>query len=237
MKRLLIVFITLCFAIGAAACTTQTTRKKRKTQTFATSEIAASSTNERSEEPVPSDTDADVTATALTSVSSTTTTTQAASTTRTTTRTTTTRTTVRTTTTARTTTTRQTATTVTVTQSEFKAEVLRLVNVERNKAGLAPLSVGSAAAQSAADVRTNEIKVSFSHTRPNGSSCFTALSEAGVHYHAAGENIAYGYRTPAAVMEGWMNSAGHRSNILNPSFTHVSISFDDYSWTQLFYTP
>ena len=115
--------------------------------------------------------------------------------------------------------------------SEMQQEVLRLVNIEREKAGLAPLEYVFSL-QEAADLRASEIKQSFSHTRPDGNSCFTVLD--GFNYYAAGENIAKGYRTPEAVVEGWMNSNGHRANILSPDFNGIVIGFEDYHWVQLF---
>ena len=122
------------------------------------------------------------------------------------------------------------------TQGDY-AEVVRLVNAERAKQGLSALKV-STTVQSAAQVRAKEIKQSFSHTRPNGSSCFTALTEAGVSYRGAGENIAYGQSTPAAVMNAWMNSEGHRANIMNGSFTTIGVGYTVINgtpyWTQMF---
>lgn len=123
-------------------------------------------------------------------------------------------------------------------QDAFVNEVVRLVNEERQKSGLPSLKVSEQAAK-AAGVRANELEHSFSHTRPDGSSFSTALSQAGASYRGAGENIAYGQRTPEAVMESWMNSAGHRANILNPKYTsigvgHVKNSDGIHYWTQLF---
>lgn len=121
----------------------------------------------------------------------------------------------------------------------YAARVLELVNEERAKAGVAPLTLDTSA-QAAADTRAREIKSSFSHTRPNGSSFSTALTEAGVNFRASGENIAYGQKSPEAVMNGWMNSSGHRANILNKNFTSIGIGHYqdgagvDY-WTQLFF--
>lgn len=121
----------------------------------------------------------------------------------------------------------------------YAARVLELVNAERAKAGVAPLTLDTSA-QAAAETRAKEIKSSFSHTRPNGSSFSTALTEAGVTYRASGENIAYGQKSPEAVMNGWMNSSGHRANILNKNFTSIGIGHYqdgagvDY-WTQLFF--
>ena len=113
-----------------------------------------------------------------------------------------------------------------------------LVNQERAKAGLAPLSVSRPAA-SAALVRSKEIEGTFSHTRPNGSSFSTALTEQGMNYRSAGENIAWGQKTPEQVMNAWMNSAGHRANILNAKFTAIGVgcyrnAAGVYYWTQLF---
>ena len=123
-------------------------------------------------------------------------------------------------------------------QDAFANEVVRLVNEERAKAGLPALTVDRGAA-SAAQVRAKEIERSFSHTRPDGSSFNSALTEAGVNFRGAGENIAYGQNSPEKVMEGWMNSSGHRANILNRDFTSIGVghyqdaSGTDY-WTQLF---
>ena len=125
--------------------------------------------------------------------------------------------------------------------SEFNAayedEVIRLVNAERAKYGLAALSKDNGA-QNVAHVRAKEIVQSFSHTRPNGTSCFTAATELGVTYRSAGENIAYGYRTPEQVVTGWMNSEGHRKNILSSSYTKIGVgcyaSGGVLYWSQFF---
>ena len=126
-------------------------------------------------------------------------------------------------------------------ETEYHAYVLRvveLVNEERAKAGLKPVTLQkniSAAAQ----VRAQETEVSFSHTRPDGTKFTTALAQAGVTYRGAGENIAWGQRTPEQVMNGWMNSAGHRANILNEKFTSIGVGYYQNAagtnyWTQLF---
>lgn len=123
-------------------------------------------------------------------------------------------------------------------QDAYRNAVVDLVNAERAKAGLRPLSVDTRAAQ-AAQLRAQEIKNTFSHTRPDGSSFSTALNQAGASYRGAGENIAYGQNSPKAVMQGWMNSSGHRANILNKDYTAIGVghykdaSGTDY-WTQLF---
>ena len=103
----------------------------------------------------------------------------------------------------------------------YEAEVVRLVNAERAKYGLAALTQDDGA-QNVAHVRAKEIVQSFSHTRPDGRSCFTASSDQGVTYRSAGENIAYGYATPAQVVNGWMNSEGHRKNILSAVYTKIT---------------
>lgn len=123
------------------------------------------------------------------------------------------------------------------TQLSFAARVARLVNEERAKAGLSPLQVDQNV-QAAAQVRAVEIKTSFSHTRPDGRDFSTALKEQGVSYRGSGENIAWGQKSPEQVMEGWMNSAGHRANILNERFTSIGVGYVQIGgvnyWTQLF---
>lgn len=121
--------------------------------------------------------------------------------------------------------------------SDYAAEVVRLVNVERAKNGLAALSVDTGV-QAAAQVRAAEQAEVFSHTRPDGSACFTALTEQGVTYRTAGENIAYGQQTPDAVMNAWMNSSGHRANILGSQFTKIGVGYTVINgtpyWAQMF---
>lgn len=123
-------------------------------------------------------------------------------------------------------------------RSRFAQEILRLVNQERANAGLEQLKMNDGA-QKAAQVRAKEQERKFSHTRPDGSSCFTALSDAGVSYQYAGENIAYGQKSPTEVMKGWMNSSGHRANILSKDFTQIGVGVYEggngtYYWTQMF---
>lgn len=120
----------------------------------------------------------------------------------------------------------------------FIQRVVALVNVERAKENLSPLTVNKKV-QAAAQVRAKECEQYFSHTRPNGSSFATALREQGVTYKNAGENIAWGQHTPEEVVTAWMNSAGHRKNIMNPNFTTIGVGYyenakgTDY-WCQLF---
>lgn len=119
----------------------------------------------------------------------------------------------------------------------YEDEVIRMVNIERSKYGLSALQKDQGAA-SVAHVRAKEIVQSFSHTRPDGSSCFTAAKELGVSYSAAGENIAYGYADPQQVVNGWMNSEGHRKNILSSSFSKIGVgcysSGNVLYWSQFF---
>lgn len=123
-------------------------------------------------------------------------------------------------------------------QHAFIQRVVDLVNAERAKEGLSPLTV-NVNVQAAAQVRAKECEQYFSHTRPNGSSFATALREQGVTYKSAGENIAWGQRTPEEVVSAWMNSSGHRKNIMNPNFTTIGVGYyenargTDY-WCQLF---
>lgn len=120
----------------------------------------------------------------------------------------------------------------------FAMQVVKLVNQERAKEGLPALTV-DANIEKAALVRAMETEKSFSHTRPDGRTFSTALTEAGVTFRGAGENIAYGQKTPEQVMEGWMNSPGHRANIMNKNFTKIGVGYYQNSngvkyWTQLF---
>jgi uncharacterized protein YkwD len=106
--------------------------------------------------------------------------------------------------------------------SSFASQVLKLVNQERVKGGLSELTMSSALT-APANKRAQEIKQSFSHTRPNGSAWSTVLDEYNVSVSTAGENLAYGYNTPEAVVTGWMNSPGHRANIMNGKFHKIGI--------------
>lgn len=121
--------------------------------------------------------------------------------------------------------------------SDQEWEVLKLVNEKRLNKRMAPLSV-MGNLQAVSDVRSAELSKEFSHTRPDGNSCFTSLQ--GISYDSAGENIAAGYSSSAEVMEGWMNSPGHKANILSSKFTHVGIGYygiaatGHHYWSQMF---
>ena len=121
--------------------------------------------------------------------------------------------------------------------TSFEAEVVRLVNMERAKYGLAPLTedwqLSRVARYKSQDMKDNGY---FSHTSPVYGSPFQMMKSFGISYRTAGENIAKGQRTPAAVVSAWMNSSGHRANILNSSFTHIGVGYvaSGHYWTQMF---
>ncbi len=125
------------------------------------------------------------------------------------------------------------------TSTDFISEVVRLVNEERAAYGLSPLQTMEGLT-AAAQIRAEELPELFSHTRPDGSSCFTVLNEAGIKYSMSGENIAAGQSTPAAVVSSWMDSEGHRANILNSRFQYIGVGYVQTNsgygryWTQLF---
>ena len=113
--------------------------------------------------------------------------------------------------------------------SSAASEVVRLTNSARSEDG---------ALSEAAAVRAREIARSFSHTRPSGASFSSALSESGVSYLRAGENIASGQKSASEVVNAWMNSPGHRANILNSSYSRIgsaSVNIDGtLYWVQIF---
>lgn len=115
--------------------------------------------------------------------------------------------------------------------------VLAEVNAARAQNGLSALTL-DANMNRAAAVRATELAQSFSHTRPNGSRGLTALNEAGVSYRTVGENIASGQQTAQAVVSAWMNSSGHRANILSTLFGRMGVGQATIGrrtyWVQLF---
>ncbi len=122
--------------------------------------------------------------------------------------------------------------------SDMAQQVIDLVNSYRAQYGLSPVAY-DADATYAAQKRAVEIQSVFSHTRPDGSRCFTALDECGAAYRGAGENIAMGQQNAQEVMNDWMNSEGHRANILNSSFKNIGVGVAKgadgrYYWTQMF---
>ena len=127
-------------------------------------------------------------------------------------------------------------TTSIITDSEdddFESAVIRSVNKHRAEQGLSELSY-SPELSAAADIRAKELVSSFSNIRPDGSLCIT------VDPLVKGENIEKGYATPELVMEAWMNSDGHKKNILTKQYTIIGVgcyydsASDTYYWVQLF---
>lgn len=122
---------------------------------------------------------------------------------------------------------------------EFAYEVVELVNKVREENGLGKLSTTPELMKTSL-VRAKEIVTLMSHTRPDGTPCVTAFDQNGVKHNWAGENIAGGQDTPAEVMEGWMNSPGHRANILRAEFGHIGVGCYQTNgkygiyWTQCF---
>lgn len=119
----------------------------------------------------------------------------------------------------------------------YEQEVIRLVNEIRVQNGLNPLTydweLSRVARYKSQDMKDNRY---FSHTSPVYGSPFQMIKSFGLTYRTAGENIAKGYATPQAVVNGWMNSSGHRANILNASFTRIGVGYvagGNY-WTQMF---
>lgn len=116
-------------------------------------------------------------------------------------------------------------------------QVVDLTNAERAKEGLAPLQIDSALTKSA-QLKSQDMKDNnyFSHTSPTYGSPFDQMKTLGISYKSAAENIAMGQRTAQEVVQGWMNSAGHRANIMNGSYTHIGVGLSDsgYYWTQQF---
>ena len=108
--------------------------------------------------------------------------------------------------------------------SAYQKEVVDLVNIERAKAGLNPLtldsSISNVATKKSQDMIDNNY---FSHNSPTYGSPFDMLKKFGISYKTAGENIAMGQKTPKEVVNAWMNSEGHRKNIMNPNFSKIGV--------------
>ena len=121
--------------------------------------------------------------------------------------------------------------------ASYEAEVVRLVNEIRAQNGLKTLThdweLSRVARYKSQDMKDNGY---FSHTSPTYGSPFQMMKSFGISYRSAGENIARGQTTPQAVVNAWMNSSGHRANILNASYTHIGVGYvkDGRYWTQMF---
>lgn len=125
-----------------------------------------------------------------------------------------------------------------ITETEqYAKKVFEIVNQERLADGKTSLKWDDNLSACAAK-RAQELTQTFSHSRTDGSVCFTVYQEYGVSYSAAGENIAMGQRTPESVMNSWMNSPGHKSNILSSSFGKIGVGCyyanGSYYWVQMF---
>ena len=120
---------------------------------------------------------------------------------------------------------------------EYEKEVIRLVNEIRVKNGLGEL-VADEELSRVARIKSQDMKDNdyFSHTSPVYGSPFDMMKSFGISYKSAGENIARGQMTPQAVVTGWMNSPGHRANILNASYNRIGVGYvaDGNYWTQMF---
>lgn len=129
---------------------------------------------------------------------------------------------------------------VNMSDQQMVQEVVQLTNEERRKQGLSPLEIDdqlTKAAQGKSEDMANEGY--FSHQSPNYGSPFDMLRQFDISYKTAAENIAAGQQSPEAVVKTWMNSEGHRANILNESITHIGVGYEEGGsmgtyWTQLF---
>lgn len=121
--------------------------------------------------------------------------------------------------------------------SAFEQKVVELTNVERQKQGLKPLqldtNLSKVAREKSSDMQRNNY---FSHTSPTYGSPFDMMKKYGINYRSAGENIAMGQRSPEEVVKAWMNSEGHRKNIMSSNFTHIGVGHvaQGNYWTQMF---
>ncbi|GIN21146.1 CAP domain-containing protein [Siminovitchia fordii] len=121
--------------------------------------------------------------------------------------------------------------------SAYEQKVVELTNAERSKNGLAPLKVDAelskVAREKSRDMSANNY---FDHNSPTYGSPFDMMKKFGISYSSAGENIAMGQRSPEEVVNSWMNSSGHRANILSKDYTHIGVGHvaDGNYWTQQF---
>ncbi|MGG0464843.1 CAP domain-containing protein [Priestia aryabhattai] len=122
--------------------------------------------------------------------------------------------------------------------SQFEQKVVDLVNQEREKQGLKPLTLNKKLSDVARTKSKDMMdKGYFDHNSPTYGSPFDMMKQFGIEYTTAGENIAKGQQSPEDVMNAWMNSDGHRKNILNPDFTEIGVGYvkgDTTYWTQQF---
>ncbi|WP_415812704.1 CAP domain-containing protein, partial [Mesobacillus thioparans] len=121
--------------------------------------------------------------------------------------------------------------------SDFESKVIDLTNEQRRKNGLPNLQPDTALSNVAQE-KSNDMQAKnyFSHTSPTYGSPFDMMRDFGVSYNSAGENIAMGQQSAEEVVNAWMNSEGHRKNILSPNFTHIGVGHTTQGnyWTQMF---
>lgn len=121
--------------------------------------------------------------------------------------------------------------------TSFEQQVIDLTNEKRASRGLKPLTanweLSRVARYKSQDMVNNKY---FSHTSPTYGSPFNMIKNFGIKYRSAGENIAYGQRTPEQVVNSWWNSAGHRANMLNANYTDIGVGYvaNGNYWTQMF---
>lgn len=121
--------------------------------------------------------------------------------------------------------------------SEIESRVIELTNLERRRNGLQDVqpdqALSGVAREKSNDMQRNQY---FSHTSPTYGSPFDMMRDMGVTYNAAGENIAMGQSTPEQVVQAWMNSPGHRKNMLSPNYSHIGVGYNPngHYWTQMF---
>lgn len=121
--------------------------------------------------------------------------------------------------------------------SAFEQKVVELTNQERSKNGLPALKIDTELSKVARE-KSNDMQKNnyFDHNSPTYGSPFDMMKQFGISYRAAGENIAMGQRSPEEVVKGWMDSPGHRENILSKNFTHIGVGYAENGnyWTQMF---
>ncbi|MGE6260337.1 CAP domain-containing protein [Heyndrickxia sporothermodurans] len=119
----------------------------------------------------------------------------------------------------------------------FEKQVVDLTNKERAKNGLPALKIDTELSK-VARIKSNDMatKKYFDHNSPTYGSPFDMMKKFGISYRSAGENIAMGQRSPEEVVKAWMNSEGHRANILNKNYTHIGVGYVENGnyWTQEF---
>ena len=123
------------------------------------------------------------------------------------------------------------------TLSAFETKVVELTNVERSKAGLKPFKINNELSK-VSRIKSQDMtdKNYFDHNSPTYGSPFDMMKTFGISYKTAAENIAKGQKTPEEVVKAWMNSSGHRANILNNNLDQIGVGYDSRSnaWTQMF---